>query len=53
MKRAPWVHELAHWVGKSQTAVYSAMISLEHKGCVRRVGRDPGIKANRRFVVTP
>jgi hypothetical protein len=51
--RAPWVHELAAWVGKSSTAVYSALISLEHKGYVRRVGADPGKKADRRFQAVP
>jgi DNA-binding IclR family transcriptional regulator len=50
-KRAPWVHELAAWCRKSQTAVYSALVSLEHKGYVRRVGEDPTVKANRRFEV--
>lgn len=53
MKRAPWVHELAAFARKSQTAVYSALISLEHKGWVRRVGGDPNKKASRRFEVVP
>lgn len=49
MNRAPVLHELAHWVKKSTTAVYSAMISLEHKGWVKRVGSRPGNRADRRF----
>jgi len=49
MGTAPWIHELAGWLGKSKTAVYSAMVSLECKGWVRRVGTDPGKKADRRF----
>lgn len=53
MKRAPWVHELAAWVRKSHTAVYSALISLEHKGYVRRVGTDPAKKSDRRFEAVP
>lgn len=53
MRRAPWVHELAAFCHKSQTAVYSALISLEHKGWVRRVGADPTKKADRRFVAVP
>lgn len=47
----PVLHDLAGWLGKSNTAVYSALISLEHKGWVTRFGDDPSIKANRRFVV--
>lgn len=50
MGRPPWVHELAGWLGKSQTAIYSAMISLEHKGWVGRSGGDPTKRADRRFV---
>lgn len=49
MGRAPWLHELSAWLRKSNTAVYSALISLEHKGWVKRVGNDPGKKADRRF----
>lgn len=49
MGEAPWIHELAAWLQKSNTAVYSALISLEHKGWVRRVGDDPSKKADRRF----
>lgn len=51
--RAPWLHELAAFCKKSHTAVYSALISLEHKGWVRRVGVDPNVKANRRFEAVP
>jgi predicted transcriptional regulator len=48
---APRIHELAGWLNKSPTAVYSALIALEHKGHVTRVGVDQSIKSNRRFRV--
>lgn len=48
MHRAPFVHELAGWLGKSKTAVYSALISLEHKGLVERVGKTDKAE-DRRF----
>lgn len=51
-KRPPWVHELAGWLGKSNTAVYSALVSLEHKGYVRRVGKGD-TRADRRFEAVP
>lgn len=46
--RSPVIHELAAFCAKSRTAVHSALIALEHKGCVTRVGGEgPG---SRRFV---
>ena len=47
-KRSPYVNELAGWLGKSNTAVYSALRSLEHKGYVERVGSS-GARPDRRF----
>lgn len=48
-KRAPKLAELAAWCKKSPTAVYSALVSLEHKGHVGRVG---GVgRASKRFRV--
>jgi len=52
-KRAPWIRELAAWLNKSNTAVYTALRSLEAKGWVRRVGGDSAIKAHRRFEAVP
>lgn len=53
MKRPPWVHELAAWLNKGNTAVYTALRSLEHKGWVRRTGNNPRVKADRRFEAVP
>lgn len=36
-KRGPYLHELAHWTRRSKTAVYSALVSLEHKKYTTRV----------------
>lgn len=47
-RRSPVIHELAAFCGKSKTAVHSALVALEHKGYVTRVGGD-GEDA-RRFV---
>jgi hypothetical protein len=44
-RRPPVLSELAGYCGKSRTAVYSALLSLEHKGLVRRVS-----EGDRRFV---
>lgn len=46
--RAPTIQELAGWLRKSETAVYSALCQLEHKGWTTRVG-GKGLQA-RRFV---
>lgn len=43
-KRPPSVAELADWCKRSRTAVFSALVSLEHKGYLRR-------NAARKFVV--
>lgn len=48
-KEVPWVHELAAWLRKSKTAVYSALQSLEHKGWVTRLGTGTA-KDDRKFV---
>ena len=48
MKRPPVVRELAQWLRKSRTAVYSALISLEHKGWVEREGSSGPVR-HRRF----
>jgi hypothetical protein len=48
-KHAPAVHELAGWLGKSSTAVYSALVALEHKGYVGRAGKT-NARYDRRFV---
>jgi len=50
--RPPWLHELAAWLDKSRTAVFSALVSLEGKGYVRRAGASRS-KADRRFVPVP
>lgn len=50
--RPPWLHELAVWLDKSRTAVFSALVSLEGKGYVRRAGPTRS-KADRRFVPVP
>lgn len=38
--RSPVIHELAAFCGKSKTATHSALVALEHKGYVTRVGGD-------------
>lgn len=48
-KCAPTLQALAGWCRKSPTAVYSALVSLEHKGYVTRVGGTDK-KFARRFV---
>lgn len=51
--KPPSCSALAGWVGKSKTAVYSAMVSLEHKGYVTRIGAKAmdGDKRRGRFFV--
>lgn len=44
--RSPMLRELAKWCRKSNTAVYSALVSLEHKGYLTR-------DKERRFVIVP
>lgn len=38
-KKPPTMDQLAAWLGKSPTAIYSALISCEHKGHVGRYGK--------------
>lgn len=49
-RRAPVLHELAAFCKRSQTAVYAALVSLEHKGYVGRVGGE-NKRLARRFAV--
>jgi DNA-binding FadR family transcriptional regulator len=47
--RPPKLHELGTWLERSRTAVHSALVSLEHKGWVRRRGGTDPV-ASRQFV---
>lgn len=51
LRRAPVLHELAAFCKKSQTACYTALISLEHKGYVTRVGGAGDQRLKRRFCI--
>jgi len=47
--RPPLLRELARWLKKGDTTVYSALLSLEAKGYVGRFGKTNS-RADRRFV---
>ena len=36
----PTIDSMGEWLRKSRSAIYSALIALEHKGLVERVGGD-------------